>query len=233
MEFSTSLLEGRLVKRYKRFLADIELMDGSLITAHCPNSGAMVGICDPGSRVWVSKSSNPARKLGYSWHLIEADNTLVGMDTSLPNVLVEEAILHQKIPALLGYDTLRREVKYGTNSRIDILLESPTRPPCYVEVKIAHLKRESLALFPDCVTARGTKHLNELCHLVTQGIRAVMIYVIQREDCDGFSFADDLDPVYGKTARQVFSQGVEAYAYACQMSTKTIEITREVPLILL
>jgi sugar fermentation stimulation protein A len=233
MEFHPSLIEGQLIKRYKRFMADIELEDGQIITAHCPNSGAMVGICEPGSRVWVSQATNPERKLKYTWHLVEADQTIVGMNTSWPNVLVEEAIRHQKIAPLTGYDLLRREVKYGTNSRIDILLESPHRPSCYVEVKNVHLRRDTVALFPDCVTARGTKHLNELAHLVSQGIRAVMIYVIQREDCDGFSFASDLDPLYAKTAQEVFNRGVEAYAYACQMSPNGIEITREVPVLLL
>ncbi len=233
MEFTPSLIEGRLIKRYKRFLADIELNDGSIVTAHCPNSGAMLGICEPGSRVWISRAQNPQRKLAYTWHLVESDKTLVGMNTSWPNLLVEEGIRHQKIKPLVGYDTLRREVKYGSNSRIDILLESSHHAPCYVEVKNVHLKRESLALFPDCITARGTKHLQELNHLVQKGLRAVMVYIIQRDDCDGFSLAADLDPLYAKTAREVFAQGVEAYAYACQMSPQAIEISREVPLILL
>lgn len=233
MEFQHPLIEGQLLKRYKRFLADIELHDGRLITAHCPNSGAMLDITTPGSRVWVSQSSNQFRKLAYTWHLIEVDGTIIGVNTSWPNVLVEEAIRCQKILPLTGYETLKREVKYGSNSRIDILLETSERPLCYVEVKNVHLKRNKRALFPDCVTERGTKHLKELTNLVQQGIRAVMIYVIQRNDCSEFSFATDLDPLYATTATLALDQGVEAYAYSCQMSITGIEISREIPLILL
>jgi sugar fermentation stimulation protein A len=169
MRFSTPLLPGRLVKRYKRFLADIELNSGELITAHCANSGALLGGTTPGLKVWVSHNPSPTRKLHYSWQIVEMDNTLVGVNTSLPNGIAEEAILAERILELVGYEHLKREVKYGTNSRIDLLLTSPNKPPCYVEVKNVHLKREGGAQFPDSVTTRGAKHLRELESMVAQG----------------------------------------------------------------
>jgi sugar fermentation stimulation protein A len=232
MEFQAPLLSGTLIKRYKRFLADIELDHGGLITAHCPNPGAMLGICEPGSRVWVSHVSGNTRKYPHTWQLVEADCALVGVNTGWPNTLVEEAILTQTITQLQGYSLLKREVKYGANSRIDILLEGEGKPACYVEVKNVHLRRDNMALFPDCVTARGTKHLREMAHLIEQGLRAVMIYVIQRDDCERFSLAADLDRTYAQTAKQAFAQGVEAYAYACKMSPVGIELYREIPIFL-
>jgi sugar fermentation stimulation protein A len=230
MNFPHPLVPGRLIKRYKRFLADIALDSGEIITAHCANSGALLGGTTPGLRVWVSYHPSPSRKLSYTWQIVEMDGTHVGVNTSLPNGLAEKAILEGRIAELTGYESLKREVKYGQNSRIDLLLTSPNKPPCYVEVKNVHLKRGDGAEFPDSVTARGAKHLRELEIVVAEGGRAVMLYIIQRNDCSHFSFAADLDPVYAATAAQAFSRGVEAYAYLCVVSLEGIEVERSVPL---
>lgn len=228
MEFQEPLLEGILIKRYKRFMADILLDSGEEITAHCPNSGAMLDIKEPGLRVWVSRADNPNRKLKYTWELVKADNTLIGANTSHPNNLVEEAIRNGIIKELQGYANLRREVKYGKNSRIDILLGDPG--VCYVEVKNVHLKRGNTAAFPDSVTARGAKHMEELGDMVEAGHRAVLIYVIQRDDCDEFQVAGDIDPAYDAACKRAFERGVEAYAYACDMQLNSIRITNPLPL---
>ena len=232
MKFSPPLLPGRLVKRYKRFLADIALDSGEIITAHCANPGALLGGTTRGLRVWVSHNPSPSRKLSYSWQLIEMDGTLVGVNTSLPNQLAEEAILASKISELTGYDFLKREVKYGKNSRIDLLLTSPNKPPCYVEVKNVHLKRDQSAAFPDSVTTRGAKHLRELEDVAIQGGRAVMLYIIQRDDCNDFHFAADIDPVYAKTALHALANGLEAYAYLCSVSFESIEVGSAVQIVL-
>ena len=183
MLFSPPLLPGCLIKRYKRFLADIALASGEIVTAHCANPGALLGVTTPGLRVWVSHNPDPKRKLAYTWQIVETDDTYVGVNTSLPNALAEEAILGGKIPELLGYKNLKREVKYGQNSRIDWLLTDPDKPDCYVEVKNVHLKRGAGAAFPDSVTTRGAKHLRELETIAATGARAVMLYIIQRNDC--------------------------------------------------
>lgn len=182
MKFPAPLQRATLIQRYKRFLADVKLDDGTIVTAHCANPGSMMGLKDPGMTVWVSPASNPKRKLKYDLQLVEADNTLVAINTGNPNKLVEEAILDGTIAELKGYDTLRREVKYGVNSRIDILLSSAGKADCYVEVKNVHLLREpGLIEFPDSVTARGAKHLEELGDMVEKGHRAVMVYLVQRD----------------------------------------------------
>jgi len=232
MRFSTPLLSGRLIKRYKRFLADIALDSGDIITAHCANPGALLGGTTPGLRVWVSYVPSPSRKLSYSWQIVEMENTLVGVNTSLPNRLAEEAILAGKIDELTGYEVMKREVKYGQNSRIDLLLTSSQKPPCYVEVKNVHLKRGEAAEFPDCVTARGTKHLKELEMIASQGARAVMLYIIQRNDCHHFRFAADIDPLYAATAARILNSRVEALAYSCTVTPEGIELTKSVKVLI-
>lgn len=233
MDFTQTLICGRLVRRYKRFLADVILDgDGSEITAHCANPGSMLGLNAPGSRVYLSRSDNPARKLPLSWELIEADGVLVGISTAHPNRLVEEAILAGSVPGLSGYPELRREVKYGVNSRIDILLEAPDRPRCYVEVKNVHLMRQpGLAEFPDSVTARGAKHLRELSDMVRDGHRAVMVYLVQRPDCDRLAMASDIDPAYAEALVEARAAGVEVIAIGCSVTPEAIRVNRVVEVV--
>lgn len=232
MKFSAPLVSGRLVKRYKRFLADIVMdADGSEITAHCANPGSMLGLKEPGSRVWLSKSDNPKRKLQYSWEIIEADGALVGINTAHPNKLVEEALTAGRVPELAGFANLRREVKYGKNSRIDILLEEDGGKLTYVEVKNVHLMRQQgLAEFPDSVTARGAKHLAEMSDMVGEGHRAAMVFLVQRPDCDRLSLARDIDPAYGAAFDAALSAGVEAYAVGCSVTVDGIEVDKTVKL---
>lgn len=230
MKFASPLIEGTLIKRYKRFLADVRLNDGSEITAHCANPGAMLGLKEAGQRVWLSKSDNPKRKLAYSWELTEADKTIVGINTARPNSLVEEAIHNGTIEELQNYNSLRREVKYGKNSRIDILLSDEGKPDCYVEVKNVHLLRTArLYEFPDSVTTRGAKHLAEMADMVTKGHRAVMVYLIQRDDGDRLRFASEIDPNYASALARAHKAGVEAIAYVCKLTPEGIEAYRAVP----
>lgn len=235
MNFSQTLIQGRLVKRYKRFLADVELANGEVITAHCANPGSMLGLKEPGLKVWLSKSDNPKRKLAYSWELVEIDDgerpALVGINTSLPNKLVKEAIENSAISELKGYDQLRTEVKYGQSSRVDFLLEFDRQSLCYVEVKNVHLMRKTgLAEFPDSVTRRGTKHLGELAEMVKQGHRAVMFYLIQRTDAKTFRLARDIDPDYANAFDIAITAGVEVICYDCNISTKSISVSRKLRL---
>jgi sugar fermentation stimulation protein A len=229
MKFPEPLVRGTLVSRYKRFLSDIELSNGELVVAHCANPGAMLGLNTAGAEVWLSKSANPLRKLAYSWELIRVGDHLVGINTSLPNPIVASAVAAGKIKELRGYSTLRREVRYGVNSRIDLLLEEPGKPTCYVEIKNVHLKRGPAAEFPDCPTARGAKHLRELTEMVAQGSRAVMVYLVQRGDCDYFTVADDLDPAYGKGLREAVRRGVETICYTCEVTVDSIELSGPLP----
>lgn len=225
MTFPEPLIRGFLIKRYKRFLADIELEEGTFITAHCPNSGAMQGLTDPGTPVWVSRASNPLRKLPYTWQIAEVDGTFVGMNTANPNQLVEDGIHGGVIVELQGYQGLRREVPYGKNSRIDILLENPGEPLTYVEVKNVHMRRGKIAAFPSSVTARGAKHMGELSEMARRGHKAYVVYVVQRNDCEGFEIANDIDPHYGQETLKALKSGVEALVYACEVHPEGIRIT--------
>ena len=235
MKFPSPLVAGKLIKRYKRFMADVELDDGETVTAHCANPGSMMGLAEPGTTVWLSRSDNPNRKLKFSWELLQVDlgagPALVGINTSHPNGIVAEGIEGGRVAELTGYEGLRREVKYGKNSRIDILLETEGKPPCYVEVKNVHLMRQAgFAEFPDSVTARGAKHLDELAEMVAGGARAVMMFLIQRDDADRFGLAADIDPHYVERYQAAKSAGVEALAYSCKLDPKAgIEIDRAVP----
>jgi sugar fermentation stimulation protein A len=236
MRFPAPLVPATLVKRYKRFLADVVLPSGETVTAHCANPGSMTGLNVPGARVWLSRSDNPKRKLVHSWELIEVDlgngAELVGINTGHPNVLAAEAVAAGKIPELAGYASVRREVRYGKNSRVDFLLENPARPPCYVEIKNVHLMRKpSLAEFPDAVTKRGAKHLAELSDMVTGGARAVMLFLIQIGSARSFALARDIDPGYGRALDNARKAGVEAIAYRCGITRDGIEVTEPVPII--
>lgn len=224
VKFSTELTKGRLLKRYKRFLADVELEDGSIVVAHCANSGSMLGCKELGSAVYLSPNQNPKAKLDWRWEMIEIEGALVGINTSHPNRLVEAAIEDGTITELQGYATMRREVKYGQNSRIDILLEGPGL--CYVEVKNVTLKVGAEAQFPDSVTTRGAKHLRELTQMTQDGHRAVMVYLVQRSDCDHFRPAADIDPVYANELKAAHEAGVEVLCYQCVLSSSAIEVTR-------
>nr|WP_245152947.1 DNA/RNA nuclease SfsA [Stappia taiwanensis] len=226
--FPAPLIPGRLLRRYKRFLADVVLDGtGEEVTAHCANPGAMLGLKDEGARVFLSQSDNPKRKLKYSWEIVEADGAFVGINTAHPNRLVEEALHAGLIPELAGFAGLRREVKYGRNSRIDILLEDETGGVTYVEVKNVHLMRTpGLAEFPDSVTARGAKHLDEMADMVDQGARAAMVYLVQRPDCERLSLARDIDPAYGAAFDAARRRGVEAYAIGCRVTPQEIVADR-------
>ncbi|MBZ0214967.1 MAG: DNA/RNA nuclease SfsA, partial [Fimbriimonadaceae bacterium] len=216
------------------FLADVALENGEIVTAHCANPGSMIGLNMPGAKVWLSKSDNPKRKLAYSWELLEVDlgegPALVGINTSHPNNIVTEAIESGQIDQLAGYETLRREVKYGVNSRIDILLEHETKPKCYVEIKNVHLMRQAgLAEFPDSITARGKKHLDELGDMVEQGHRAVMVFLVQRNDADHMKLARDIDSDYSNAHDRATARGVETVVLATNISLQEVQVTGEIP----
>lgn len=224
MRFPAPLVRATLIKRYKRFLADVRFDDGTETTAHVANSGAMLGTAEPGMEVWLSPAANPERKLKWIWELVRVDGHLVGVNTAHPNGIVAQAVADGLIAELAGYESIRREVKYGVNSRIDLLLEAPGRPKCWVEVKNVHLKRGDWAEFPDAVTVRGTKHLAELTDRVKAGERAVMVYLVQRADCRAFRPAADIDPTYAAALIQAVGDGVEAICYTCRLSPDEIAL---------
>ena len=234
MHFPSSLITGRLVQRYKRFLADVRLDDGDTVTATCPNTGSMMGLKDPGQRVWLSTSDSPTRKYKHTWEMVETDlgagPTLVGINTGHPNKLVAEAVEAKRIKELAGYASLRREVKYGRNSRIDLLLEDPAKGLCYVEIKNVHMMRKAgFAEFPDSVTERGAKHLAEMSDMVRAGHRAVMVFLIQRGDAKSLTLARDVDPGYGAAFDAAKAAGVETIAVRCKLSAQAITVDKTIP----
>jgi sugar fermentation stimulation protein A len=229
MRIAQPLLEGVFLQRYKRFFADVEMPDGSIITAHCPNSGSMKGCNIPGSKAWISDSMNPKRKLRHTLEILEIDGVRMCVNTHRPNGLVEEAIRDGQIPELAGYDVIRREVRYGSEkSRIDLLLERGEER-CYVEVKSVTLGgSEGLARFPDAVTTRGTKHLRELMGVVDDGDRAVLMFCASRDDTLVIEPADEIDLVYGRTLRQAHGKGVEILAYGLDIEPPVLALRRAV-----
>ncbi len=231
MQFQTPLVRATLVRRYKRFLADVVLEDGREVTAHCGNPGAMTGLKEPGLTVWLEPNDNPKRKLRYAWKLVELPvGHWAGVDTNVANRIVAEAFDKNQIPALTAYHTIRPEVKYGTNSRIDFLLTAPDLPDLYLEVKSVTLRRSGeWAEFPDSVTTRGTKHLNELVTMVENGHRAVMLYLIQRTDCTGFRLAADIDTDYAGAFARAIKAGVEVLCYQTAISAVSISLESPVP----
>ncbi|MDK4737372.1 DNA/RNA nuclease SfsA [Rhizobium sp. CB3060] len=231
MLFDPPLVPARLIARYKRFLFDAELESGEIITGSCPNTGSMQGLTTPGSRIWLSEHDSPKRKYRHVFELIEADGTTVGVNTAMPNRLAAEAIALRQISDLGDYTTVRREQNYGRNSRIDLLLTDPLRTTTYVEVKNVHFMRQpGLAEFPDTVTARGAKHLEELGDMAQAGYRAVMLFVIQRHDCRRFRVCGDLDTVYAAAFERALKRGVEVYAVKCKVSPTEITPAGLIPI---
>ncbi|MDL2410436.1 DNA/RNA nuclease SfsA [Rhizobium calliandrae] len=231
MLFNPPLIPARLISRYKRFLFDAELENGEIITGSCPNTGSMQGLTAPGSRIWLSEHDGPKRKYRHVFELIEADSTTVGVNTAMPNRLVSEAIALSQVSDLGDYTTVRREQNYGRNSRIDLLLTDPLRTTTYVEVKNVHfMRQQGLAEFPDTVTARGAKHLEELGDMAEAGYRAVMLFVIQRHDCQRFRICADLDTAYAAAFGRALKRGVEVYALKCRVSPKEITPTGLIPI---
>lgn len=224
-----SLIKGNLVKRYKRFLADIELIDGTIVTAHCPNSGSMKSCSQPGQPVYISTHNNPKRKLKYTWELIEMPGSLVGVNTLVPNRLVYQSMISKALPSLAGYCHIRKEATVNPHCRLDFLLEDENQEKCWVEVKNCTLVEDGKASFPDAVTERGLKHLVEMKKLLKKGDRCIMFYLIQRMDATMFSPADNIDPAYGSKLREVKSQGLEVLVYDVHIDLSMIRLNRKIP----
>lgn len=232
MRFQTELVPARLLRRYKRFLADCTLDDGREVTAHCANPGSMMGLAEPGMRIWLEPNDDPKRKLNYGWRLVDHENGhFTGVDTALPNRAVKAALMAGQVPALAKYGTVRPEVKYGENSRIDFLLTQAGLPDAYVEVKSATLSRTpGLVEFPDSVTARGAKHLAELAQMARAGHRAVLLYLVQRTDCTAFSVAGDIDPAYAAAFAAARAAGLETLVIGTHISPQQVTLGTELPL---
>lgn len=233
MKFEQPLIEATLIKRYKRFLADVELENGDIVTVHTANTGAMTGCCSPGSRIWLSQSDNPKRKYSLSWELVEVKpGVIVGINTALPNKLVHEAIEQHAISELDGYEKIRPEVAYGEeNSRIDLLLEDKKGKLCYVEIKNVTLVENETAFFPDAVSKRASKHLRELMEMQKQGHRSVIFYCVQRKDAKQVRPADSIDPEYGQTLRLAIKSGVETLAYRANVSPQQVKLQSSLPVL--
>lgn len=231
MQFSTPLIPARLIRRYKRFLADCRLEDGREVTAHCANPGSMMGLAIEGSKIWLEPNDDPKKKLKYGWRLVDHENGhFTGVDTSVPNRALEEALEKNEIAALSDYSVVRPEVKYGENSRIDFLLSGDGLRDAWVEVKSVTLSRQAgLAEFPDSVTARGAKHMAELAKMAEAGDRAIVLFLVQRTDCDRIVPAADIDPNYAKALGDAVAAGVEVIALSTRISPKGVEIASEIP----
>jgi sugar fermentation stimulation protein A len=223
------LLRGTLVKRYQRFMVDVRLQNGRIVTAHCANTGSMRACCEPGRTVFISRHNSPARRLAYTFELIAMPASLVGVNTGVPNRLVRDAVIAGKIKSLAGYASVRQEVPYGTGSRIDLLLEDRQGGRCFIEIKNCTLVEDGIARFPDAVTARGLKHLRELQQQVRNGNRCVIFYLIQRMDANLFRPADAIDPTYGAALRDAVRTGVEIMVYDVLIDTAKIELRRRIP----
>jgi sugar fermentation stimulation protein A len=223
------LIPGTLLKRYKRFLADVRLETGEIVTAHCPNTGSMKGCAEPGRTVYLSSHHNPKRKYKYTWELIAMPTSLVGVNTLVPNRLVFKSIDQKLIPELSEYNSIRREVKIGEHSRIDLMLTDGGAKRCYVEIKNCTLVSEGIARFPDAVTSRGLKHIIELEKLAEAGHRCMMFYFIQRMDALVFRPADDIDSAYGRRLRLAVEKGIEVLAYDVRIELQGIELNKKIP----
>ncbi|MBF0226881.1 MAG: DNA/RNA nuclease SfsA [Desulfobacterales bacterium] len=223
------LISGLLIKRYKRFLADVMLDDGNIVTAHCPNTGSMTECSQPFRRVYLSKAENTKRKLKYTWELIEMPSSMVGVNTQIPNILIFQSIQNKRIKELNGYDFCKKEVKSNDGIRIDILLTSKIKEQCFIEIKNCSLVKENIAYFPDALTKRGLKHLIELERLASEGSRSIIFYLVQRMDAKSFRPADHIDPEYGKKLREVLSKGVEILIYDVDIDSNGVSLRNQLP----
>ncbi len=230
--FQTPLIQASFIKRYKRFFVDAKLEDGTVITSHTNNTGSMKGLLENNPTAYFTPNNDPKRKLKFALEMVDNGTSLVGVNTSIPNSLVFESITAGDVPELTGYANAKREVKYGKEgkSRIDVFLSDDHKPDCYVEVKNTTLKVGNQAQFPDAVTSRGTKHLEELILEVEKGHRAVMFYLAQRSDCTSFSTANDIDPVYSETLKKAIQAGVEVLCYSCTLSPQNIQLGKKLPI---
>lgn len=233
MRFQTPLVPGTLIRRYKRFLADVTLADGQEVTAHCANPGSMMGLAEPGMRVWLEPNDDPKKKLKFGWRLVEHGNGhFTGVDTAVPNRMLRAALEARDVPGLTGFDSLRAEVPYGEKSRVDFLLSHAGQPDLYIEVKsVTQSRQPGLAEFPDSVTARGTRHLNDLSDMVRQGHRAMMLFLVQRTDCSRMTLAEDIDPSYAAAWSGATAAGVETLALDCQISPEAVRLGKPIEMI--
>ncbi|MEW5736818.1 MAG: DNA/RNA nuclease SfsA [Thermodesulfobacteriota bacterium] len=223
------LIMGTLRRRYKRFLADVALEDGSVVTAHCPNSGRMTGCSEPGRRVYLSRDARPGRKLAYTWQMIVMENGLVGVNTQVPNILVRRAVLSGCVPELSGFAEAESEVRVGEKSRLDLRFSGPGAAPVLVEVKNCTLVEDGKALFPDAVTARGARHLAELTALSRRGLPCAVFFLVQRMDAESFGPADRVDPDFGRALRKAARAGVAVIAYDCLLDPTSVRLRNKLP----
>ncbi len=231
MNFPTPLVQGRLLRRYKRFFADVELKTGEVVVAHCANTGTMKSCLEEGAGAWLSRSTNPKRKLKWSWEVSVVGGVPILVNTARPNAVVREAVEAGRVPSVADYASVRREVRYGSqNSRIDLLLSEGPRPDCYLEVKNATLSLgDGVGAFPDAVTTRGTRHLEELAGMVREGHRGLLLFLVPRSDVDRVRPADAIDPTYGATLRRVAAEGVEVEAWRAAVTLEGVEVTERLP----
>ena len=227
MEFNKKLLQGTLIKRYKRFFADIKYKN-KIITAHCPNSGSMMGLLDKGNKVWFSISNNPKRKLKYTLEIIQVKNEKVGINTLLTNKIVFEALSNKKIDTLIKFKNIKPEAKFSDKTRFDFLI-SDNKKKCFLEVKNVTLSRkDKIAEFPDSITSRGTKHLKELIIAKQRGFESYIFYLIQREDCDSFKIAKDIDEDYRIAFVKALKNGVKILCYDCKLNSEEIKLNKQI-----
>ena len=227
MKFKDTLLQGTLIKRYKRFFVDIKYQNNTII-AHCPNSGSMMGLIKTGNKVWFSQSNDPKRKLKYTLQIIEVNKKKVGINTHLTNKIILESLIDKKIKSLVNFTNIKPEVKFSDKTRFDFLISNDV-DKCFLEVKNVTLVREnSVAEFPDAITSRGTKHLNELINAKKKGYKSYMLYLIQREDCKSFKIAKDIDEEYKTTYEKALKNGVKILCYDCKLSNEEIKINNQI-----
>jgi len=227
MKFKQRLLQGTLIKRYKRFFADIKYNNKTII-AHCPNSGSMMGLLDKGNKVWFSVSDSPTRKLKYTLEIIEINKKNVGINTLLTNKIVLEALNSKKIKSLAKFNNIKTEAKFSINTRFDFLLTND-KEKCFLEVKnVTLVREETVAEFPDAITTRGTKHLNELCNAVEKGYQSYILYLIQREDCKFFKIAEDIDEKYKIAFNSAIKNGIKVLCYDCSLTSDEIKLNNQI-----